>query len=100
MQLQAANTCMPGPVSLLDQGDTQYRHLDSMLVEAMTQVGQTVLKAVNMHRQSYPVGMLCSMIKPVYCLATCMTLDSFLCNLRDTTNSVYVTMGICKQGYR
>ena len=37
-------------------------NLSRVLLEAMAQVSQAIMKAGNVHRERYPVGMLCSMI--------------------------------------
>lgn len=65
-------------------------HLDGVLLKPMAQVSQTILKAANMHRQGYPVRMLCPTIKPTDCVATHMALNGFLCYLSNSATPLQV----------
>ena len=60
-------------------------YLDIMLLKAMTQMSEAILQAACMHRQGYPVRVLCPMVQPVDTAVICMAQNSFLCYLSQTT---------------
>lgn len=52
-----------------------------MGVEAVAQVGQAVLQAADVHRQSHPVGVLRAAVQPGHCAVAGMAAHSLLCHL-------------------